>query len=283
MPDNNNLKSMKIAFIGAGNLPEAIIYALVNKMNIEGQNIIIFDKAKEQYKRYDKINIKKACGIKEVLNSGDIIFLAVLPQNFAELLPVIKDSGIDLTKKIFVSTAAGITMEYIESHIGQIKQKIEIIRTMPNKPVLLGKGMTALCCNDNTGENNFKTVCGIFESLGEIIVLPEENMNKVISVNGSSPAYVYLFAEAILKSAVEQGFDEIEIYPAVLQSLIGSFEMLKNSGQTPSELIKSVAAPNGTTEKALESFYSDDFTGIINKAMLACTNRADELTKELCE
>ena len=273
-------KNLKIAFIGAGNLAEAIIYALANKLNIDCQNIIIYDKNEEQYKRYAQLNIKKACDYNDILNFGDIIFLAVLPQNFAGLLENIKNSGIDLTGKIFVSTAAGITMDFIES---KIAQKIEIIRTMPNKPVFLGKGMTALCCNKYTEDENFKTVCGIFESLGEIIVINEDKMNKIVSVNGSSPAYVYLFAESMLKWAVEQGFDEKEIYPVVLQSLIGSFEMMIKSGQTPSELIKSVAAPKGTTEKALESFYKDDFTGIIKKAMQACFERAEQLTKEYSE
>jgi len=277
---NIDVKDIKIAFIGAGNLSEAIIYALVGKLNINEKNIIIFDKNKEQYKRYNNLNLKKAYNLNEVLNYGDIIFLAVLPQNFSELLPDIKNSGIDLTKKIFVSTAAGITINYIEAQIGQ---KIQVIRTMPNKPVLLGKGMTSLCKNNIATSENFKIICDIFASLGEIIVLSEDKMNKIISVNGSSPAYVYLFAEAMLKGAIEQGFGEVEIYPVILQSLIGSFEMLKNSGKSPGELIKLVAVPKGTTEKALESFYSDDFTGAIKRAMLACTNRADELTKEYCE
>ena len=279
---NTDLKILKITFIGAGNLPEAIIYALVNKLKINGKNITIYDKNEEQYNRYDKLNlnVNKAYNLNDALNGGDIIFIAVLPQNFAELLPDIKNSGIDLTKKIFVSTAAGITTNYIES---QIPQKIAVIRTMPNKPVLLGKGMTALCHNGNTSNEDFNIICGIFAALGENIILPEEKMNKIISVNGSSPAYVYLFAEAMLKGAVEQGFEEDEIYPAVLQSLIGSFEMLKNSGKSPGELIKAVAAPKGTTEKALESFYADNFTEIIKKAMLACTIRADEMTKEYCD
>ena len=271
---------IKFSFIGAGNLSEAIIYALVDKLNINGQNITIFDKNEEQYKRYDKINAKIARDLNEALNGGDIIFLTVLPQNFSELLLDIKNSGIDLTKKIFVSTAAGITTDYIEN---QIEQKIEVIRTMPNKPIFLGKGMTALCKNNIASDENFKIICDIFASVGEIIILPETQMNKIVSVNGSSPAYVYLFAEAMLKGAAEQGFDEAEIYPAILQSLIGSFEMLKNSGKSPSELIKLVAVPKGTTEKALESFYADDFTGVVKKAMLACTKRADELTEEYCK
>ena len=274
------IKDKKIAFIGAGNLSEAIIFALVNKLNINSQNIIIFDKNQEQYSRYDSLNLTKTYNLIDVLIGGDIIFLAVLPQNFAELLPDIKNAGLDLTKKIFVSTAAGITTDYIESQIGQ---KIEVIRTMPNKPIFLGKGMTALCKNNIATDINFKIICDIFASLGEIIVLSEDKMNKIVCVNGSSPAYVYLFAEAMLKGAVEQEFDENEIYPAILQSLIGSFEMLKSSGKSPSELIKAVAVPKGTTEKALESFYADDFTGAVKRAMLACTNRTDELTKEYCE
>jgi len=270
---------MKIAFIGAGNLPEAIIYALVEKLNTDGQNIIIYDKIEEQYKRYDKLNVKIACNIKDAVNNSDIVFLAVKPQNFAEVLLDIKNSGLDLSNKIFVSPAAGITTEYIES---QLAQKAAVIRTMPNTPLLIGKGMTALCKNNHATDSDFEKVCKIFAALGEIIILPEDQMNKIISVNGSSPAYVYLFAEAMLQGAVAQGFDEAAIYPAVLQSVIGAFEMMKSGGKSPAELIKAVASPGGTTEKALESFYENDFSGIIKKAMLACTDRADELTGEYC-
>jgi pyrroline-5-carboxylate reductase len=269
--------NFKIAFIGAGNLPEAIIYALSDLT--AGQNIMVYDKDENQYNRYGSTGIKKARDLINALSFGDIIFLAVKPQNFAELLPDIKNAGIDLTDKIFVSVAAGITTGYIKS---QIAQEIAVIRTMPNTPVLIGKGMTALCKNNNTSDRDFKMVCDIFASLGEIIALPEDKLNKIISVNGSSPAYVYLFAEAMLQGAVGQGFDEKEIYPVVLQSVAGALEMMKNSGKSPSELIKAVASPGGTTEKALGSFYDDDFTGAIRKAMLACTERADELTKEHC-
>ena len=277
---NLDLKNLKISFIGAGNLPEAIIRALVEKLNMDGQNITIYDNFEGAYKKYDKFNVRKAYDITGALKGGDIIFLTVKPQNFREILPDIKNSGLDLAKKIFVSTAAGITIGYIES---QIAQEVAVVRTMPNTPVFLGKSMTALCKNNNAPEKDFEAVCDIFASLGEIIILDESKMNKVISVNGSSPAYVYLFAEAMLQGAVEQGFDEKEIYPAILQSLIGSFEMLKSSGKSPGELIKSVAAPKGTTEKALESFYADGFTETVKRAMLACTDRADELTKEYCE
>ena len=264
---------MKINFIGAGNIAEAIIYTLVKKLNIK--DISILDKNEEQYKKFDKLNINYIYDyqICEALNA-DIIFLLVKPDNFAGLLQDIKNSGLDLGKKIFVSTAAAVSMSYIQEKAGQ---PLAIVRTMPNTPVFTGKGMTALCKNDNASDADFEKICGIFKSMGEIIILPEERMNDIIAVNGSSPAYIYLFAEALLKGAAELGFDEREIYPVVVQSLIGSLDMLINSGKMPGELIKAVATPKGTTEKALDSFYSDDFEGTVKKAMIACAKRADEI------
>lgn len=269
-------KMMKISFIGAGNVAEAVIHSLVNKLNIN--DISIFDKNQEQYKKFDNIksSVNYVYNLKDIFDS-EIIFLVVKPNNFAELLSDIKNLGLDLNKKVFVSTGAGITINFIQE---KIAQKIAVVRTMPNTPVFAGKGMTALCKNDDVSGTDFEKVCEIFKSMGEIIVLPEEQMNNIIAVNASSPAYIYLFAEAMLKGAVELGFDEREIYPVVVQSLAGSLDMLINSGKMPAELIKSVATPKGTTEKALESFYAGDFIGIVKKAMIACTNRADELTKE---
>jgi len=267
---------MNISFIGAGNLAEAIIYALVSKLNIK--DISIIDKNEEQYKRYEKLNLKFIYNYNlcEILN-GDIIFLLIKPANFAELLQDIKNLGLDLSNKIFVSTAAGISMSYIQEKIGQ---QAAVVRTMPNTPVFVGKGMIAMCKNDSASEADFEKICGIFKAMGGIIILPEDRMNDIIAVNGSSPAYIYLFAEAMLKGAAELGFDEREIYPVILQTLAGSLDMLITSGKMPGELIKAVASPKGTTEKALESFRMDDFTGIVKKAMIACANRADEIAEE---
>ncbi|MCL1794172.1 MAG: pyrroline-5-carboxylate reductase [Oscillospiraceae bacterium] len=272
-------KNMKIAFIGAGHLAGAIVGALLG-LGVDDQNITVFDKIENQYAKFEKFNLKKARSIEEALIGGEMIFLAVRPGDFSGLLPAIKNTGINFAKKIFVSTAVGITTEHIEEKIGK---GISVVRTMPNTPVSIARGMTALCKNQSIPNKDFDAVCAIFSALGEIIVLPEEKMNKIVSVNGSSPAYAYLFAEAMVKGSIEQGFGEEEIYPAILQSLIGAFEMLKTSKKTPAELISAVAVPGGTTEKALESFYADDLEGTVKRAMLACTKRADELTSAYCK
>ena len=267
---------MKLSFLGAGNLPDTIINALVKKLNFKSEDIAIYDKNKEQYGRYNNINIFKADTLKEAVIHGKFIFLAVKPQNFPELLSWIKELEMDLTDKVFVSVAAAIPIDYIQ---GQLSQNVAIIRTMPNTPIMIGEGMTAVCKNEYVTEEDFKEVCNIFESLGKTLILGEEKMNKIISVNGSSPAYVYLFAEAMLEGAVAQGFDREEVYEAVMQSLYGSIMMLKDSGKQPQELIKAVASPGGTTERALNSFNDDKFIDIIKKAMSECTVRADELAR----
>ena len=265
---------LSLSFIGAGNLAEAIINAIAGNADTE---ISIFDVNLEQYKKYDGLDINRVYDLKDIVLCGDIIFLMVKPNDFPELLGGIKDLNLDLSKKIFVSTAAAVSTDFIQKETGQ---KIAVVRTMPNTPIFTGKGMTALCRSGNVTDAGFEKVCGIFKSRGETIILPEERMNDIIAVNGSSPAYVYLFAEAMLEGAARLGFDKRAIYPVVLQSLAGSLDMLIDSGKMPDELIKAVASPNGTTEKALESFYADDFAGIIERAMTACANRAEEMARE---
>ena len=264
---------MRMSFIGAGNLAEAMIYALVDKLNI--RDISVMDKNEGQYERYAGLALDYIYNydLRAAL-SGDIIFLLVKPGDFAGLLQDIKNLGIDLGGKIFVSTAAGVSMGYIREQIGQ---DIKIVRVMPNTPVFCGRGMTALC--SNAGSADFERVCEIFRAMGEIITLPEERMNDIIAVNGSSPAYIYLFAEAMLEGAAELGFDRREIYPVILQSLAGALDMLISSGKTPGELIRAVASPGGTTERALESFRADDFTGTVRKAMRECAARAEQIAR----
>ena len=268
---------MKLSFIGAGNLSEAIIRGLLNAESHYEGDITIFDICHAQYEKYDCLRVRCVHDLKEALYDSEIIFLMVKPNNFAQLLSDIKNFDMDLSDKIFVTPAAAISINFIQKRIGQ---KIAIVRTMPNTSILIGKGMTALCRSGNVSDTDFEKVCEIFKSCGEIIVLPEERMNDIIAVNGSSPAYVYLFADAMLKGAKELGFDEDEIYPVILQSLSGAFDMLIKSGKTPQELIKAVASPNGTTEKALESFADDGFEDIITKAMIACANRAEEIANQ---
>lgn len=202
---------------------------------------------------------------------ADIVFLSVKPQNYAEVLAALRGHT---GSKVIVTIAAGISSKYIRSELGQ---DTKVVRVMPNTPLLLGCGATAICRCEHVTEEEFLTVKSFFEAGGTVAELPEEKMNAVISVNGSSPAYIYLFAKAVVDSAVKQGIEPDAAMKLIAQTLVGSAKMLTDSGKTPEELIEMVSSKGGTTIAALGALYEHGFEAAIDEAMQRCTKRAEEL------
>jgi pyrroline-5-carboxylate reductase len=264
----------KIGFVGAGNMASAIIEAILKKNIATASNITICDISEEKCMKFKAMGLNIAVDINDLGLKSDIIFLAVKPQDYEKILKGIKTS-ID-ESKILVSIAAGISTSYIKEVIGF---DCKVIRAMPNTPLMLNQGATALCCPKPVTDEEFNVVKAIFEAGGVAVVLPEEKMNAVISVNGSSPAYVYLFAKAVIDGAEKQGIDAETAKILFAQTLIGSAEMIIKSGKTPEELIKMVASPGGTTLKALEALYEHNVEEAIIDAMERCTKRALEIGK----
>ena len=266
----------KIGFIGAGNMASAIIDGIISKNFADSSDIYVFDIIEQKLEEYKSRGINTVLHIKDLIISSDIIFLAVKPQNISEVLNEISLLNIGINNKIFVSIAAGISIDYIKSIIGTDKK---VIRVMPNIPLLLGYGASALSYAEPVSLSEFETVLGVFKTSGIAEVLDESQMNSIISLNGSSPAFVYMFAKALIGGGVMQGIDEDIAASLVFQTILGSAYMLINSGETPQQLIDRVSSPGGTTIAALNSFKSNNFNKIIENAMLACTKRADELGK----
>jgi pyrroline-5-carboxylate reductase len=152
---------------------------------------------------------------------------------------------------------------------------------MPNTPMLVGKGASAISANDNVTKKDFQYICRLFSGISLVSVLEEENMNRVISVNGSSPAYVYAFIRGMLNGAIEQGIDEKQALPLILRTIEGAVKMVEKSDVSIDTLIERVCSPGGTTLEAMKVFSEKDFEKIIAEAMTACTNRADEITETL--
>ncbi len=264
-----------ISFIGTGNMAFAIIGGLTgssSSLHVPKSQITLFDTNTAQYDKFEgDFNI--AATIEEAMKS-DIIFLAVKPQNYATVLSEI--NGTNLDGKIIISIAAGISTDYIESMIGECA----VVRTMPNTPLLVGKGLTALCRNRNVSDDDFSLVEQIFAASGTTIRIDESEMNKIIPATSSSPAYVFLFIKAICDGAVAQGLVCDGIRKAVCDAVIGSATLARESSLSLDELIRMVTSPKGTTEQAMNVFYADGFESIVAKAMDACLRRADELSKQ---
>lgn len=261
-------------FIGAGNMAGAIISAMITEKLVNPGQLSVYDVDLQKCKSFLDLGAYVSDSIETLARQSDIIFLAVKPQNYADVLRLIAPA-ID-KNKVLVSIAAGISTGYIKKAVGF---DCKVIRLMPNTPLLLGMGATALCYCPPVTDDEFEIVSRIFSSCGIVEVLPEDQMNAVIAVNGSSPAYVYLFAKSVIDAAVLQGIDKDVARNLFLQTLMGSAQMLSSSGKTPDELIAQVASPGGTTLAALDQFKTLGFESLIESAMQACTKRADALAK----
>ncbi len=264
----------KFAFLGTGNMAGAIIRSMQG--NYSPENIVLFDKDTSKYDLYKNESFILAESAPKAVEEADYIFLAVKPQNFTELLTEIKNSGVSLENKTFISIAAGITTNFVCEKLGQ---SVAVIRTMPNTPLLVGKGVTALSKNKYVNEKIFKNICAIFAASGTSFTLPEEKMNNIISVTSSSPAFVFLFIKSIYDTALEMGFDNKDLLEIICKMVTGSTELLLKTGKTPDELISMVKSPKGTTEQALNVFIENGFQEIIKEAMIKCSERAEELSR----
>ncbi len=263
----------KIGFIGAGNMATAIIKGMIAQNgSAEMLGVYDTDKAKTDVMLGMGVEVYPSSPV--LVSSCDIIVLAVKPQNYAEVLDAVKIEANE--SKTFVSIAAGISIGYVRKALGC---NCPVVRVMPNTPLLLKKGASALCPSENISDEDKELVYRMFAGSGVCEYISEEHMNEIISVNGSSPAYIYLFAKAMADYAQSCGIGYEQAMNLICATLEGSAAMLRESGDTPDELIKKVSSKGGTTIAALEKLREHGFTEGILDAMQACTDRAEELGK----
>ena len=267
---------MKISFIGAGNMATAIIKSIVLSGRVAASSIFVYDKLENKSDALCELGVNKCKSVSEAAGCAENILIAVKPQDYESVLLDIKDSDVDLKSKTVISIAAGISCEYI---CRLLCVDCPVVRVMPNTPLMLGVGATAISRNSLVSDKAYSKICTLFASSGSVCSLDEDLMNKVISVNSSSPVYLYLLAKAMIDKSVSYGISEKYSTELVYQTLRGSVEMLLKSGKTPDELIKMVASPGGTTLAAISSFENDCFNDVVSRAMDCCTQRAEELSK----
>lgn len=262
----------KIGFIGTGNMAMAIIGGIL-KSRI-GMRLMAYDINSNNYDILLKNGIVLCESPDELVKKCEYVILAIKPQNFPEVLKEIKNSVSEDT--VIISIAAGITEEYVSSQIGFVPKFIQV---MPNTPLLINSGATALAKGTNVISEEFDFVKSIFSLSGQTEVLPLDKMNETIAINGSSPAFIYLFSKGFLQFAKEQGIDEKIALSLFCASLKGSADMMIESGKSIDELIKTVSSPGGTTIAGLEQLEKNELLKTVNNACKACTKRAYELSK----
>ena len=204
-----------------------------------------------------------------------IIVLAVKPQAMEELLPTVANKFGDTP--IYISIAAGKTIYYFEKHLGA---QAKIIRTMPNTPALIGKGITALVANKNVSHEEKQIAEKLFKAVGEIIWLEDEKLiNAVTAISGSGPAYIFLILESLIEAGVKQGLSADIAKKLAITTLIGSAELTLVSSESLVELRQNVTSKAGTTEAALNVLMQNDaLKNLFADAIDAAVKIATELS-----
>ena len=265
-----------IGFIGAGNMGSAMIGGIVHSELVTTSQIIASaHSAATLEKLQSTYSIETTLSNETVAERSDILFLAVKPNKFDEVIPQISShvkSGC-----VIVSIAAGKTIAAIEDSFGK---PVKLVRAMPNTPALVGEAMSALCVNQNVTPEELKEVQALFNSFGKSEVISESLMDAVIGVSGSSPAYVYMFIEAMADAAVADGMPRAQAYKFAAQSVYGSAKMVLETGKHPGELKDAVCSPAWTTIEAVAALEAGGFRNTVISAQRACSQKSRDMSAE---
>lgn len=274
----SNKKPLSLLFIGGGNIASAVACGLVNSKTVPAEYVSVYDIDDSKFNKFNSLGISTFVDLEEASKDKDVIFLAVKPSVVSTVMKELSEIEGLLEKVVIVSFAAAVSIKHITD---SANQDIPVIRTMPSTPILVGEGVLAVCKNELVSDKIFQEFCRMMSSIAYVTVVDESIMNPIISVHGSSPAYVYLFVKGMLDAAKNQGIAPECALPLILKTIKGSVTMIEKSEVSIDQLISNVASPNGTTLAALDVFYKNNFEAVIDDAMKACTTRANEISEEL--
>lgn len=271
---------MKIGFIGLGNMATAMIGGIVKNKIADAKDIIGSAHTEQSVKRaVDAYGITGAPDNITVAETADYLVLAVKPQMYAEIIEEIRSKR----KKdaILISIAPGKTMQWLEELLSSGNKDehtdIKLVRCMPNTPALVGEGCTGVCFSETIEAREKETVLNLLNSFGKAIEVPESLMDTVVGVSGSSPAYVFMFIEAMADAAVADGMPRKRAYEFAAQAVLGSAKMVLETGKHPAELKDMVCSPGGTTIEAVRILEKNGFRNSVIEAQKACVSKSKSM------
>ena len=264
---------MKLGFIGTGNMAGAIMGGIIRKGMIPPEEIIgadIMEEGRERARREHGIQVTADnC---EAAEKSEVLILSVKPQFYAQAIAEIRDCIRE--EQLIITIAPGKTLAWLEEQFGK---QVKIVRTMPNTPAMVGEGMTAACPNPYLNEEEIAYVKTLLQSFSRVEIVPERLMDVVVSVSGSSPAYVFVLIEAMADAAVSGGMPRAQAYQFAAQAVLGSAKMVLDTGKHPGELKDMVCSPAGTTIEAVRVLEERGFRSAVIEAMKVC----EEISKSL--
>lgn len=211
---------------------------------------------------------------RRAVRGAGLVILAVKPWMIADAAREIADAL--EPGAIVVSVAAGVPSSAIEA---ELPEGISVVRAMPNTPSHIGRGVTGVAGGASAGDDAVDTVRRMFETVGSVLVVREEQINDIAAVSGSGPAYLYLYAEHMTAAAQRRGFDADQARLLVQQTIAGAAELMVRSDEDPERLRRNVTSPKGTTEQAIAVLQEADWGDLFDRALAANVRRSEELER----
>ncbi|WP_066369685.1 pyrroline-5-carboxylate reductase [Neobacillus fumarioli] len=264
----------KITIVGAGSMAEAFISGILESGLIEQKNVWVTNNSNQ-----DRLNdlearygIRSSYDLMDLFNGTDVVVLAMKPKDAASAIDDIRTYL--SPEMLIVSVLAGVSMHTIEA---LAKKPLAIARAMPNTSAAVGKSATAIAVNSRVSEAQLEMAKQLFETVGLVAFVEEDQLDAVTGLSGSGPAYIYYLIEAMEKSAVEIGLDKQMGKELIVQTLIGAAEMVKSSAKPPEQLRREVTSPGGTTEAGVRILEESG----VQQAFISCIKAATAQSKKM--
>ena len=268
---------MKTGFIGIGNMGGALFESYASSESSRGDQIMICDldrlACEERESEYSHVSTAGSIG--DLVAGSEVIVVGVKPQGMAPVMEEIAEKYDP--DRIIVSMAAGISLDWIGRYLGN---DARIVRIMPNTPALVGEAMIAVCRGDRITDEDMKKVEKVLDPAGITQVVDEDQIDCVIGVSGSSPAYTYMYIEALMRAATANGMSEEEARVFAAQSVLGAARMVLDSDESIEQLRINVCSPGGTTIEAVNKLFENGFMDKVAEGFQAAVDRSKEMTRE---
>lgn len=271
------IKNKKITILGTGTMGKIILSGLIKSDKTSLENIIATDRSDKTVRETaEEFNIKTTADNPEACKEADIIIIAVKPQEIESLLKPLTVKEIIDRKPLFLSIAAGTGTKFIEDILGIT---VPVVRAMPNTSCLIKKGMTVICRGSSAGDKHMEMAKLIFSTLGECIELREKHMDAVTGLSASGPAFIYLIIEALVDGGVMVGLPRDVAQDLVIQTVLGSAYMMKETKRHPASLKDDVTTPAGCTISGILALEDGKIRSVLARAVQIAACRAGELGK----
>jgi pyrroline-5-carboxylate reductase len=268
-----------IAFLGAGSMARAVMGGLLQPdVTVEGGIRATNRRADRAAEFADEPRVTAyateadAAANRRAVDGAKLVVVAVKPAMVPDLLDEIADA-LD-PGAVVVSVAAGVTVATYEAHL---PEHVSVVRTMPNTPAVVGRAVTGVSAGTRSSEADLALVVALFETVGEVLVVPESQLDALGTISGSGPAYVFLLIEELTRTAIAKGFSPEQAAIMVQGTFRGASELLAASGDDPAELRRRVTSPKGTTERAIAVLQEARLDEVFADATDAALARAKEL------